>query len=576
MEKSQNAALHDFNAARRAALKSSPQIWFPWRRSCPIKTLLVTDGALDFSERDFGLSAFILALQEDAPAGARFDITVAHLRTSPDNAAMGASLPNIARRITDFRFDSPSHFDPDAFDAIFLFGFETNFYATGFSNPYETRNANRQTYPQDRLGDAELARIAQHMNRGGGMFATGDHGALGRNLCSGVIRVRGMRHWADFTTSPPNESQVSMLGGWRNDTNRRGRNPTSEFDDQSDDIPQTIQPKFYARRSGFQKARWPHPLLCGRNGVIDVMPDHPHEGECRIPADLTSGTAPDGSPEWPNGPDGAPVSPEVIATNTVNAGNVYAGKDPSVAHSFGSISAYDGHAAGVGRVVCDSTWHHFVNINLIGVFNDAGASPEKRDGFLSSPEGQAALERITNYFVNIGVWIAPADRQRCIRSTRFWDIVFTDRIVEAALVDPSERLEAIPSRVAWSIGVHARDVLDRAYGPCQSLQFVVDFIETVWPEIVFDINPWIAGRDRKEAAAGLPLVDPMPLVEAALGGAILALRAALPYPERIERMDEKATAEIMAAGARRMLAAAVKESSAALVEADRMLSRLRL
>ena len=31
-------------------------------------------------------------------------------------------------------------------------------------------------------------------------------------------------------------------------------------------------------------------------------------------------------------------------------------------------ATYDGHRADVGRVVCDSTWHHFVNVNLTGIF----------------------------------------------------------------------------------------------------------------------------------------------------------------------------------------------------------------
>lgn len=33
----------------------------------------------------------------------------------------------------------------------------------------------------------------------------------------------------------------------------------------------------------------PHPLLQGGPlGPIEVFPDHPHEGECRVPSDLTT------------------------------------------------------------------------------------------------------------------------------------------------------------------------------------------------------------------------------------------------------------------------------------------------
>ena len=38
-------------------------------------------------------------------------------------------------------------------------------------------------------------------------------------------------------------------------------------------------------------------------------------------------------------------------------------RDP---RAFGVIGAYDGHQGGVGRIAVDSTWHHFININIDG------------------------------------------------------------------------------------------------------------------------------------------------------------------------------------------------------------------
>ena len=35
------------------------------------------------------------------------------------------------------------------------------------------------------------------MDGGGGLFATGDHGALGKALCGEVPRARSMRRWDD-------------------------------------------------------------------------------------------------------------------------------------------------------------------------------------------------------------------------------------------------------------------------------------------------------------------------------------------------------------------------------------------
>ena len=135
-------------------------------------------------------------------------------------------------------------------------------------------------------------------------------------------------------------------------------------------------------------------------------------------AELSQNYGPDGSREYPDAADGwGQVVPEVIATSRVPAGNTAdngGSKRPTEAHSFGAISAYDGHRAGVGRVVCDATWHHFINVNLIGVveggifdqFDDPGRSenPAKHNGFLSSAQGLAALDKIKNYYTNIDMY----------------------------------------------------------------------------------------------------------------------------------------------------------------------------
>src|SRR6185436_12595942 len=49
------------------------------------------------------------------------------------------------------------------------------------------------------LTDNELKVIAQFMDGGGGVFATGDHEDLGVAMCGRIPRVRSMRkwHWPD-------------------------------------------------------------------------------------------------------------------------------------------------------------------------------------------------------------------------------------------------------------------------------------------------------------------------------------------------------------------------------------------
>jgi hypothetical protein len=566
-----NRALIDLNRKRKIDFHLDPSRIYPWWRRCGVSVLLVTDGNLDFGDGDFGLSAFVGALQNDRPGYVSFDLTLAHLRSNATPAQVMQGAPGIVRSITGFRFDEPSHFAADMYDQVWLFGIETFFH----SSSYSQRNADHARYPSDRLGDEELRRLSAHMNRGGGVFATGDHGALGRGLCGSVSRVRNMRHWNSFISG--GQDEVGMSGPRRNDSNHIGHDPGSQFSDQSDDIPQTLDLKLYSTPVGaLRVARYPHPLLCGRTGRIDVLPDHPHEGECRVPPDLTLTYPPDGSIEYPNATDGSgQVVPEVIATSRVPAGNTATNtKQPTQAHAFGAISAYDGHRAGVGRVVCDATWHHFVNVNLIGIleggvfddFDRPGEDPTKHEGFLSTPQGLAALNKIKNYYTNIGVWMAPPARHSCFHRQLWWQLVFKDRIMEATLVDPAVAFDKIPLDVLLHIGIHARDVLGRAASQCQTIAWTLDWIRVVWPEVQVWVNPWDpVMRHEPLPEPPLPIFDPMPLVDVALGGALVAMRQAFPYPpERIDERMEKAALDAAISGARRALDAGLKDAGGGL------------
>ena len=517
------------NRLRREAVLKNPELVFWWRRPCTVKVLLVTDGALDFGQGDFGLSTFVDVMLHDAPSRVRFQLTLGHLRSDVTDAQVMAGAPGIARSIKGLRFDEPTHFMPDMYDEVWLFGFET-FYQQG---SYAQRLANPQRYPADRLGDAELKALSAHMNRGGGMFATGDHGRLGRGLCGSVNRVRSMRHWDSFPSNAPAVDEVGMTGPRRNDSNRPGHDAGSQFSDQSDDIPQDLDLLLYSAPAGLlRRARWPHPVLCGTAGRINVFPDHPHEGEARVPADVTLKYALDGSDEYPLiGAGPARAVPEVVAHGRVLAGsNASGGKQATAAHRFGVLSTYDGHRAKVGRVVCDSTWHHFVNVNLIGVVEGGGfdefdthpgEDASKHNGFLSSASGIAALAKIRNYYTNVGIWIAPPARQACFARQVWWQLVYADRVMEAALADPATPLAKIPADVLYAIGVHARDAFGQRASQCQSLEWALGLADLVMPELRRWIDPWdpITVADAKEAVQ-LPLVDPMPLLDTALGAAL--------------------------------------------------------
>ena len=538
-----NLALIQSNLKRRQDFFQRPESIYPWWRRCTVRVLIVTDGGLNFGEGDFGLSTFVRVLKNDAPSRIGFEITLAHIRDVSD-AQMMAGEPGIANRIKQFRFDNETHFKAGMYDQVWLFGIETSY--VGMPGRAAT------------LASAEVNAIFAHMQAGGGVFATGDHGYLGQALCSALPRVRNMRYWGDFPSSDNNLNQVSMTGPRRNDSNQEGIDPGTSFSDQSDDIPQPLDLLLYSSYAGYlRSARYPNPLMCGRMGRIDVFPDHPHEGEVRgpAPAELTQQFG--GVDEYPLDASSQRVAPEVVAWGRVRAGNTTRStgpngmKIPTVAHTFGVVSAYDGHrAGGKGRVVCDSTWHHFVNVNLIGVveggvfdeFGVPGESATKHDGFLSTASGLAALDKIKNYYTNIGIWISPPSKHSCFHRLTWWEITFAERLVEATLTSPDIPLERISAATLMHIGIHARDVFGRRAGQCQSLQWLIDwtrqYIDISW------LDPWdpITRTRLEKGEPPLPVIDPMPVLDIVLGAALVALRQQFPLaPAKLgERKDEVA------------------------------------
>ena len=290
------------------------------------------------------------------------------------------------------------------------------------------------------LAPVEIAALRSFMDGGGGVLAIGDHSFLGAPLCSEIPRVKHMRKWA---FGGPAGDPPPALGADRIDTLRAGPTPGFQFPDQSDTVPQPIAPKRYysALGSTVFRRRWhPHPVLCGIDGVIDVLPDHMHEGECVVAAALPLGDFPGG------------VAPEVIATGEVlphttdNSSEGIPGLDvTSTARTFGILGAYDGHfpAANVGRIVVDATWHHWVHINLIG--------------FVTNAPGSAEFAKIKNYYWNVALWLAPKAAQAAI---------FNAAVYGLPWLQPLDELRAERDLDVYWLGIEAMDAIGRRAGQC--------------------------------------------------------------------------------------------------------------
>lgn len=360
------------------------RIIFNERRKCRIRVLILTDGDIGFDERDFGLSELIQkALIPSALPWEDLIIVTAH-RAANERAD-----------IPGFRFDvtpAPPYdfpFTREHYEQVWLFG------QAGASNPQA-------------LCDAELAILAKFMNSGGGVFATGDHTDLGAALCGKVPRVSSMRKWF-FEGVPPELKAPGRNDATRIDTLREGIDPGFSSDDQSDHVPQEIRPVF--RKAGECSDPEPHALLAYGRFAITVLPDHMHEGECIIPTNLTETFSFGGAPaakEYPELPGLTDrLAPEVVAIST-SAGGGFTEEGvtfpPIQPRCFNPIVAYDGQRVGVGRVAVDSSFHHFLNVNLKG---KVGGDPAKRGFYDASGNPTKDYLKFKRYYRNLVTWLCP-------------------------------------------------------------------------------------------------------------------------------------------------------------------------
>ncbi len=322
--------------------------------------------------------------------------------TEPDPHATVVS-PN------PFVFDD-ANVDLSNYDELWLIG-------------YEGSNFGVRAPQLQFISDDEVAAIARFMEGGGGVFATGDHDGLGSLMCGRIPRVRSMRRWfsgLDADPRIPSQAPRSWpgVGASRADTLFVGDMTPAIlfFDDQSDDIPQplsVLEPD--------------HPIIQGRTGPLTGFPDHMHEGEVMLPwtldETLTFQTASgvQAFVEYPSLSSGPRETPRIIATGKVQGGhqtltnepgsgacensNFSNATDPTEAKVIGILAAYDGYREGVGRVVTDSSFHHYLDLNLIGDPCSPPGSP-KQQGFNSSPQGRAVLADLQACYVNIAAWLA--------------------------------------------------------------------------------------------------------------------------------------------------------------------------
>lgn len=448
------ADLRSLNRLRFDAIDRGDLVISPFLAPCRIKILMVADGTnggfvnVTYGRLYFSLSALCDLLEHSPDWWVRYDLTKMHRQTDP----LGAADRN------NFRF-TDADFNIDDYDQIWFFG------------------ARQNVNDSQRLSDAELAIVARWMDeKRGGVFAVGDHADLGASLCGRIPRVSTMRKWSP-AQSPPNAT-----GPNRHDTLIKGHDNFYNFNDESDDIPMKVRVRRYPLwpTSAFQRRWAPHPVLCGKKGVIDVLPDHPHEGEVIEP---TNATATFGFGSYVNKPEYPEVNghremPQIIAWARVQGDHTNGlggqpgtdrNKGAANAKEFGAVGAYDGHEANVGRVVVDSTWHHWMDVNLIGrprtgdPIDPVPDDDPKAFGFEYTPQGREAYGRIKEYFLNVAKWLAAPAKQNCMFKRATWGIVIRYPLAE----------QLNPKLPLWELGSYARDAIGRRASLCTLYSWIL-------------------------------------------------------------------------------------------------------
>ncbi|MCH2082012.1 MAG: hypothetical protein MK226_06440 [Saprospiraceae bacterium] len=440
-----------------------------------IRVLVVVDTSVRFTESGgFGVGRFIKLLRETKVGCTEFIVDIAVRPTVSPNLPLppmqiNANPGTNAAHYVNFRFDGTDDGSLilSKYHEMFLFGFAPDNNAMSDSNitnhPWHTTVS-------------ELQVIQDWMNSGGGVFATGDHDYLGASMCHRVPRVGTMRKWTNDDGVPP------INGPTRLDTNRPSNSAQAEGtqtilnSNQRDNIPQIIDWVVHrTTQTGRFRQKYPHPILCHpTEGIINVMPDHAHEGCCVEPRDIDFNAEVKfgGSKEYPSF-GGVQPKPKIIAYGNVIQGTNYEkGRVNGV--RFPMISVYDGrenNSSNTGRVVVDSTWHHWFNLNIEGFEADS----DKEN-----------WNKISRYFVNVAIWIAPKNVFR----QHFWWEVARQHFVYSGIREINRNTPLI------EVGDAIKQSLSLTLGRCYTLEYIFENICVVRPELCniferfqFDFDP---------------------------------------------------------------------------------------
>lgn len=316
------------------------------------------------------------------------------------------------------------------YDVVWLFGRYTK------NMPVFTLNDGG---PDNELDPRERWELRKWMAEGG-LLISGDHSepppggqstdpvktflCLGRALGKRVPRAGQMRDWEGPPTNIDTSSFNTLV-------------TTSQFDEMENDAQEDEVPQKLLLVLG--RNDLPHPLFYGEDAegkfkLIDVFPDHRHEGMVVTPRSLGKDWPPFDEHDQQKKP-----RPVVVAK----------GCDKRHCRSTALLGVYDGDGLGVGRIVADSSWHHYFDLNLKG---------------LKDAQPNNAFQFLRQFYPNLALYLAPVRKRREVGAA----------MLAWAIDHPEVREErGNPELVVGRVALHQLSKVATGYEIAELLQTIV-------------------------------------------------------------------------------------------------------
>lgn len=418
-----------------------------------IKILLYTDApdeiTPDDKRKNLGLAFMLEHLRAKEPSYAKLDIKWVS-RNSSTSVHADQKLDRV------FEQEAPTG---HPFDEIWFFGLHQ-------ANKSNSSFGVFPGGPESELTEPEVNLLRDWMRNesvGGGVLLTGDHNHerpddtipstnpgcpgtaqehfLGRGRALGrcVPRAGQLRKWENEPTSHADNSHNTVAN--------------SGF--QQDRTPQELILRNVDADGNLDPNGQPHPIFAYRPGRwIEVFPDHPHEGE--LIADLGAV-----NPNvWPG-----QTRPQVVAR----------GVDSRRAELVDLVATYNGDLENVGRIVADSSWHHYFNLNV---------KPFPSPG----PEGSAA-DQIGQFYANLAVWLCPLRTRAMMVQAMLWDLATYTALME--------RLGDVET-----IGREANAILREKASPCESNELIQALVPERYGKLHFHEGSVLSHLPSRELLLG--------------------------------------------------------------------------